>query len=84
MKKMSAGYKTFGHVYGVHTVKQVMDQQLSRPEEDVAANELTFLDALKGLAVARRYMCQFDIEDIVICSLVKNELYILRVGGERR
>jgi hypothetical protein len=29
-------------------------------------------------------MCQFDIEDIVICSLVKNELYILRVGGERR
>jgi len=42
------GYKTFGHVFGVHTVKQVLDQQLSRPEEDVAADELTFLGALKG------------------------------------
>ena len=77
------GYKTFGHVCGVHTVKQVLDQQLSRPEEDVAADELTFLDALKGLVVARKYMCQFDIEDsiIIICIQVKYELYSLRAVG---
>jgi hypothetical protein len=79
------GYKTFGHVCGVHTVKQVLDQQLSRPEKDVATDELIFLDALKGLVVARKYMCQFDIVNsiIIICNQVKYELYSLRAGGER-
>ena len=68
------GYKTFGYVCGVLAVKQVLDQQLSRPEEDEAADELTFLDALKGVVVARKYMCQFDTEDsiIIICNQVKN------------
>jgi len=50
-------YKSFVHVCGVHTIKQVLDQQLIRPEEDMAAEELTFLDALKGLVVARKYIC---------------------------
>ena len=70
------GYKTFGCVCGVHIVKQVLDQQLSRPEEDVTADELIFLDALEGLVVARKYICQFDIEDsiVVFCNQVKNEL----------
>ena len=55
----------------------------TRPEEDVAANELAFLDALKGLVVARKCVCQFHIEDgiIIICNQAKNELYSLRAGG---
>lgn len=79
------GYKTFGHVCGVHTVKQGLDQQLSTPEEDVASDELTFLDELKGFVVARKYMFQFDTKEsiIIICNQVKNELYSLRAGGER-
>jgi hypothetical protein len=70
------GYKTCDRVCGVYPAKQVLVQQLSRPEEDVAADELSFLNALKGLVVARKYTCQFDIGNsiIIICNQVKNEL----------
>jgi hypothetical protein len=79
------GYKTFRRVCGVHTVKQVLHQHLGRPEENVAADELIFLYVLKGLVVARKYMCQFDIEDsiVIICNRAKNELYNFRAGGQR-
>lgn len=70
-------------VFGVHTVDQVLDQQLTGPEEEleqkeeeVAEDNVTFLDALKGLEVVRTYMCQFDIEDsiIVLCNKLENEV----------
>jgi hypothetical protein len=50
---------------------------LTRPEEEVAEHKATFLDALKGLEAARKYMWQFDTKNniIAMCSKVKNELY---------
>jgi len=61
----------------------VLDQQLTRPEEEleqeeegVAEDNVTFLDALKGLEVVRMYICQFDSEDsIVLCSKLENEVH---------
>jgi len=49
-------------VCGVLSVNQVLDQQLTRPEEEVKYEEemvedtITFLYALKGLQLARKYM----------------------------
>jgi hypothetical protein len=61
-------------VCGVQSVDQVLDQHLTRAEEEeeVAEYKGTFLDALKTLEAARKYMCQFDTENniIVMCNEV--------------
>jgi hypothetical protein len=46
----------------------VLDQPLTRPEEleEEVAEDKTFLDALKGLEAGRKYICQFDSQDIII------------------
>jgi hypothetical protein len=73
----------------VQSVDQVLDQQLTRPEEEmeeeVAEDKTTFLDALKGLETARKYMCQFDTKDniTVMCNKVENELYRPRTQEKR-
>jgi hypothetical protein len=68
-------------VCGAQGVDQVIDRHLTRPEEpeeeeDVAEHETKFLDALKGLEAARKYICQFNTENniTVICNKVQNEL----------
>jgi hypothetical protein len=74
-------------VCGIQSINQVLDQHLTRPEEEeVSEHKATFLDALKGLEVSRRYMCQFDTENniIVMCNKVENELYTSRAQGKRR
>jgi hypothetical protein len=43
-------------VCGIQSVDPVLDQHLTRPEEEVAEHKATFLDALKGLEAARKYM----------------------------
>jgi hypothetical protein len=54
-----------------------LDQHSTRleeeTEEEVAECKATFLDALKGLEVARKYMCQYGTENnvIVMCNRVK-------------
>jgi hypothetical protein len=64
----------------------VLDQQLTRPEEEmqeegeeeeVAEDKVTFLDAGKGLEVARKYMCRFDPVDNIIIrwNKLQNELH---------
>jgi len=53
----------------VQSGHQVLDQKLTRPEEEseqeeeaeVAGYTVTFLDALKAPEVARQYMFQFDM-----------------------
>jgi hypothetical protein len=63
-------------VCGIQSVAQVLDQQLTRPEEkpeeaeEVAEHKATFSDALKGLETARKYMCQSDTKNniTVICN----------------
>jgi hypothetical protein len=70
----------------VHIIDQVLDQQLIRPEEleqaelEVAEDEVTFLNTLKGLQAARKNKCQFAVEDniTVICKKVENELHKLK------
>lgn len=64
-------------VCGAHSVHQVLDQRLTRPEEEsdkeeaeVAEGKVTFLDALKALEVARQCMFQLDMED-----KLENELH---------
>jgi hypothetical protein len=68
-----------------HGVGVVSDKQLNRPEEEeeVAEGRVTFLDELKGLEMARNYMCHFDVEGsiIIMCNKLENELYILRPVG---
>jgi hypothetical protein len=59
----------------------VLDQHLTRPEEEpeeeeVVEHKTTFLDTLKGLEAARKYLRQFDMNNITImCNKVENELY---------
>ena len=66
----------------------VLDKQLTRPEEEmqeeeegeeeeVAEDKVTFLDAGKGLEVARKYMCRFDTVDNIIIrwNKLQNELH---------
>jgi hypothetical protein len=62
-------------VCGVWNVNQLLNQHLNRPEEEeVAEYKAAFLDALKGLEAARKYICQFDIKIkiIVMCNKVAN------------
>lgn len=55
----------------VHAVDQVLDQQLTRPEDDMeeekddVRDKVTFLNSLEGLEGARKFMCQFGVEDQV-------------------
>jgi hypothetical protein len=66
-------------VCGAHSVHQVLDQRLTRPEEvsdeeekkeEVAEEKVTLLDALKALEVARQCIFQLDMED-----KLENELH---------
>jgi hypothetical protein len=51
-----------------------------KKEEEVAEHKSTFLDAVKGLEAARKYICRFDTKHniIVLCNIVENALYRLR------
>jgi hypothetical protein len=53
----------------------MLDQHLSRPEQEkeVAEHKATFLNALKGLEAARKYICQSDTKNIIIvmCNTVE-------------
>jgi hypothetical protein len=68
----------------------VSDQDLIKLEEEtdeeqeVAEHKATFLDALKGLEAATRYICQFDTNSSinVMCNKVDNELYRLRAQAK--
>jgi hypothetical protein len=70
-------------VCGVRTVDQVLDQHLTRPEEEseseeeVAEHKTTFWDALKGLEAARKCISQSHMENniTVMSNRVENELY---------
>jgi hypothetical protein len=70
----------------------VLDQHLTRPEEEpeeekeVVQPKVTFLDALKGLEAARKYIHRFDTKRsiILMCSVTEDELYRLRAGGEKK
>jgi hypothetical protein len=44
------------------------------------------LDSVKGMEVARKYMCQFDTENsnVVLCEQVENELYRLRAQEKKK
>jgi hypothetical protein len=54
-------------VCGIWTVDQVLGQHLTKQEEEeVAELKATFLDTLKGLQAARKYMCQFDTENNIV------------------
>jgi hypothetical protein len=53
----------------IHNVDQVLDQQLTRPEEPeddddrISEHKAMFQDALKGMEAARKYMYQCDTEN---------------------
>jgi hypothetical protein len=57
-------------------VDQMLNQHLTRPEEEQEVTELkaTFSEVLNELEPARKYMCQFDTENsiIVMCCEVEN------------
>jgi hypothetical protein len=67
----SEGYPPCDSAFGVcgaWSVDHVLDQRLTRPEEeseekgDVAEHKATFLDAVKGLVAARKYMCRTKLK----------------------
>jgi hypothetical protein len=49
-------------------------------------HKATYLDALKGLQAARKYMCQFDTENntTAMCNEVEKELYKLRTQEKQK
>jgi hypothetical protein len=65
-------------VCGIQNVDQVLDQHLTRPEEEseeqeeVAECKAEFLDALKGLEAARKNICHSDTKNsiTIVCSKV--------------
>jgi hypothetical protein len=71
----------------VFSVDQVLDQYLTKPEEEeeVAENKATFLDALKGPEAARKYMCQFGTKRsiTVMCIEIETEQCRLRIQGTK-
>jgi hypothetical protein len=78
-------------VCGVQSDDQVLEQHLIKPEEpeeesEVAEHKATFLDTLKGLEAARKYVCQFDTTNnsTVMCNKVENELSRIRAQGEKK
>jgi hypothetical protein len=66
-------------VCGIQRATQMLHQHLTMTEEEqeVAEHKATFLDALKGLDAARKYMCQFETKNniTVMCNIVENELH---------
>jgi hypothetical protein len=87
----SEGYTTCDSalkVCGIQSVDQVIDQHLTRPEEEgeVSEQKATSLDALNELEAARKYMRQFDTSNniILMCNKVENELYRLRTQREKK
>jgi hypothetical protein len=77
-------------VYGLQSVNQVLDQHLTKPEEEtdeeeeVAEYKVTFLDAPKGLEAVTKNICQFDTNSSinVMCNEVDNDLYRLRTQAK--
>jgi hypothetical protein len=74
------GYPTCALKFcGVMSDSQVLVQHLTRPEEEpeeeVAEHKTTFLDILKRLEAARKYVHQFSTKSsiIVMCNKVENE-----------
>ena len=69
------------------SVDQVLDRQVKRTEEESEEEEdkVTFLDALKGLEVVRKYMQESDTDGgiTVICSKHENELCRLRAQEKK-
>jgi len=58
-------------VYGFLSIGEVLYQQLnSAEEEEVAEDRAAFLDPVEAIKVAKKYMCQIDIEGsmIVMCN----------------
>jgi hypothetical protein len=56
-------------------VRSAFDYARRRIRREVVEYKVTFLDALKGLEAARKYVCQFDTENnTVICNKAENEL----------
>jgi hypothetical protein len=55
-------------VCGIQSVEQVLEQHLTRPEEEeeVAKYKAVFLEALKGLEASRKYMCQFGTKNNIV------------------
>jgi hypothetical protein len=91
----SEGYPTCDsalEVSGVWIVNQVLDQHFTRPQEEpeeehkVAEHKATILHALKEQEAARKCLCHFDTESsfISMCRKVENELYRLRVQGQKK
>jgi hypothetical protein len=72
----------------IKSVDQVLDQHLTRPkeEEEVSEHTATFLDVLKGLEAARKYVYQFDIKNngTVMYNEAENELYRLTVHEKNK
>jgi hypothetical protein len=69
------------------SVDQVSDRQVNRTEEESEKEEdkVTFLNALKGLEVVRKYMQESDTDDgiTVKCSKHENELCGLRTREKK-
>jgi hypothetical protein len=59
-------------------------QHFIRPEKEVAEHKATFLDAIKGLKAARKYIHQLDIKNSITVICKKVELYRLRAQGEKK
>jgi hypothetical protein len=72
---------------GVQSIYQVLAKDLTRLEEkeEVAEHKATFMDPLKGMEAARKYILQFDTKNsiVVTCNEVENKLYRLRAQGEK-
>jgi hypothetical protein len=68
---------------GSHSVNQMLDQWLTRPEKGPEGDKEV---ALKGLEAARKYTCQFDTKNniTVMCNKVENELYKPRAQGKKK
>lgn len=88
------------NVCEIQTVDQVLEDHRSdqKEEEDADDDEddeeeavkveekVTFLKALEGLEVVRRYFQQFDVEDSVLvsCNMLENELYSVKQHEKKK
>jgi hypothetical protein len=67
---------------------------LTRPEKEAKENEeegaedkkVTFVDAVNGLAAARKCVCEFEVENNinVVCNKVEYKPYRLRTQGKKK
>jgi hypothetical protein len=67
--------------YGIHSVDEGLDKHLIRPEEEDAEHRDTFLDALKGLEAATKYMCQYHTENTI--TVTRNKIEIIQRAQEK-